>query len=93
MMTLLALIISFAAGITVGLQIKQIADKLNASMQALQRVHRQKNSGVVRPSIMPTQQPDTPSRSAVVRPRVPKDEVTSETDAALASVRSRTANR
>lgn len=94
-MLALALIISFAVGITVGLQIKRIADGLYTALQAVQKTHRQKNSGVVRPGlnegIVPT--PSAEHRSAVIRPRIPKDDDPNETEAALNSVRNRTAPR
>lgn len=94
MMLALALIISFAAGLTCGLQIKRIADGLNVALQKVQHVQRVKNSGVVRPNLnlQPDITPDESRRSAVVRPRPPKPE-TDDTDQALASVRNRTANR
>jgi hypothetical protein len=95
MMSALALLISFALGLSIGLQIKRIADGLYTALQAVQKTHRQKNSGVVRPGlnegIIPT--PDAEHRSAVVRPRIPKEADPNETEAALNSVRNRTAPR
>ena len=94
MMLALALIISFAAGLTCGLQIKRIADGLYTAIQSLQHTTRAKNTGVVRPglNLQPQALPDDSRRSAVVRPRPPKPP-TDDTDQALASVRNRTANK
>lgn len=96
MMLALALIISFAAGITVGLQFQHIIGGLRAAIDAVrdtQKVERKKNSGVVRPgNAKPYQEPEaTTSKSAVVRPRVPVPDP-NDTNEALASVRNRTAN-
>jgi len=91
MMTLLALIISFAVGVTIGLQLKHIVDGLYATIRTLNISEKKRNVGVVRPPISTPAVPE--HRSAVVRPRVPKETDTNETDQALASVRNRTATR
>lgn len=97
-MLALLLIISCAAGLTVGLQINHIIGGLRAAIDALQATQadvRRKNTGVVRPGIntQPEPLPEAQRRSAVVRPRIPKEDDPNETDAALASVRNRTASR
>jgi len=97
MMLALALIISFAAGLTVGLQISRIARNLIVAIEALremQKTERKKNSGVVRPGLNTAPvEPEGDRRSAVVRPRPPKEADPDDTGAALASVRERTASR
>jgi hypothetical protein len=96
-MILLSLIISFAAGLTVGLQIQRIVARLYAALHALQEMRtneRKKNTGVVRPGLNDkplAPLPDAPARSAVVRPRVPVDKETEQKTTILASVRSRVA--
>ena len=68
---------------------------LYEAIQAGRQEVRRKNTGVVRPGIVPPSQlPSEPERrSAVVRPRIPVDEIKAETNAALASARNRTASK
>lgn len=98
MMLALALIISCAAGLTVGLQINHIIGGLRAAIDVLRASQadvRKKNTGVVRPGLntQPVPSPEATRRSAVVRPRIPQEADPDETGAALASVRERTAPR
>lgn len=93
MMLTLALVISFAAGISVGLQIHHIEAMLREAIDALQHKTRVKNSGVVRPGLNEIPMHEPGLRSAVVRPRVKEDVVTTETNTTLASVRNRTAGK
>ena len=95
---LTSLILVFAAGLTVGLQIQRIVAAIQKAIEALQemrQVERKKNTGVVRPGLntAPIEPvPEAERKSAVVRPRIPVEDP-NENDAALQSVRNRTANR
>lgn len=94
MMTLLSLIISFAVGITVGLQIKRIVDGLYAALHKMQTAQTnvaKKNTGVVRPgySNIPELESDTIRSSSVVRPKPMVDIETEEHNATLEAVRRR----
>lgn len=94
----LLIIISLATGFMAGAHYAYLLRKVNGLYEAIQAGRqevRRKNTGVVRPGIVPPSQlPDEPERrSAVVRPRIPVDEIKAETNAALASARNRTASK
>lgn len=81
----------------VGLQINHIIGGLRAAIELLQAgqdTTRKKNTGVVRPGLNEgiVKQPEQAHKSAVVRPRVPV-EVPNDNEAALQSVRARTASK
>lgn len=92
-MLALLLLISFAVGLTIGLQIHHIISGLRAAIGAVHKAERKVNTGVVRPGLnaRPNLEAETASKSAVVRPKVPVPDP-DETNQALESVRNRTAN-
>ena len=92
MMQIFLLLISFVAGLTVGLQINYITSAILKALQSVQdaqKSERKKNTGVVRPGLNDGIQREI--KSSVIRPRVPVADP-NNTNSVLESVRSRTSS-